>query len=118
MKVLIVDDNPQMREMIRRFLPVSAEEIRECPDGAFALAAYTDFLPDYVLMDWQMNVMDGLTATREILKNFPEAKILMVTQYDDAELQEAAGKAGASGFILKDDISALRQIFSADEQQF
>ena len=114
MKVLIVDDNPQMREMTRQFLPASADEIRECADGAFAFSAYADFLPDYVLMDWQMKQTDGLTATREILKSFPEARVLLVTQFDDAELRASAAEAGIQGFISKDNLSALREILRCD----
>lgn len=116
MKILIVDDNPEMREMMRQFLPASIEEIRYCSDGLAALSAYSKFVPDLVLMDWQMKQMDGLTATREIIKNFPDANVLIVTQYDDAELKEAAAQAGASGFVLKDELSVLRRIISASKK--
>ena len=118
MKILIVDDNPEMREMMRQFLPAWVEEIRDCSDGVAALSAYSNFLPDFVLMDWQMKQMDGLTATREIIKNFPDAKVLIVTQYDDAELKEAAAQAGASGFVLKDELFVLRHIISASKENF
>lgn len=111
MKVLIVDDNPQMREMMRHYLPCSGNEIRECADGVNALAAYMDFLPDFVLMDWQMKQMDGLTATREILRLFPEAYILLVSQYDDAELRKTAFEIGIRDFISKDNLKRLREIF-------
>jgi DNA-binding NarL/FixJ family response regulator len=57
-------------------------------------------------MDWEMRT-DGLTATRRIIKAHPEARILIVTQHDDAELREMAIKAGARGFVLKDDLLAL-----------
>ena len=60
-------------------------------------------------MDWEMKVIDGLAATCQIVSSFPDAQILMVTQYDDVELRRAAAKAGASGFISKDDLQALRQ---------
>ncbi len=110
MKVLIVDDNPQMREMMRHYLPCSGDEIRECVDGVNALAAYTNFLPDFVLMDWQMKQMDGLTATREILHFFPEAHIFLVSQYDDAELRKTAFEIGIRDFISKDDLLSLRSI--------
>ncbi len=113
MKVLIVDDNPQMRRMIRRFLPASFDEVRECSDGAFALSDYIEFQPDLVLMDWQMKRMDGLTATGEILRIFPEACILLVTQFDDAELREAATESGARGFVAKDNLIMLRSILRA-----
>jgi CheY-like chemotaxis protein len=115
MKVLIVDDNPLMREMVRQYLPVMTDEVREVDDGALAVAAYRDFLPDFVLMDWQMKLMDGLTATRRIVGDFPNARILIVTQFDDRELRSAASEAGAVGFVLKEDLQSLRSILK--EQQ-
>jgi DNA-binding NarL/FixJ family response regulator len=65
------------------------------------------------LMDWEMNEMDGITATKQIIKNFPKANILLVTQYDDDILRIAAKEAGACGYVLKDDLSALRKIVAA-----
>ena len=114
MKILIVEDNPQMREMLRLWLEDAADEIEDCEDGAEAIAAYIRFLPDWVLMDWEMKRVDGLTATREIVAAFPNAKILMVTMHDKAELRKAVSAAGACGFILKDDLSALRRRIIAD----
>lgn len=113
MKILIVDDNRKMREMMRGYLQQISGEIRECEDGTEALPAYRDFLPDFVVMDWQMNRMDGIKAAGEILKSFPEAKILMVTQFDDSELRSSAAAAGISAFILKDNLLMLRAILQA-----
>lgn len=59
MKLLIVEDNPVMRQMIRRLLADLAEDIRECDDGDEALALYCVFQPDWVLMDWQMPRLNG-----------------------------------------------------------
>jgi CheY-like chemotaxis protein len=108
MKILIVDDNCKMREMMKTFLQDLTEDFRECEDGNQALSVYRKFHPDWVLMDWEMNEMDGLTATKQIIENFPEAQVLLVTQYDDRELREAAGEAGACGFVLKDNLLLLR----------
>ncbi len=101
-----------MREMMRSFLQDLTDEFCECADGCEALDSYRNFLPDWVLMDWEMRQMDGLTATRQIVKRFPEANILLVTQYDDAELREAANEAGACGFFLKDDLQKLRSLLA------
>jgi NarL family two-component system response regulator LiaR len=109
-KVLIVDDNEQIREMTKIFLGGIAGEIRECEDGKDAFDAYADFLPDWVLMDWEMKQMDGLSATREIIEGFPTARILIFTQFDDSELKASALEAGAIGFVLKDDMQALGSI--------
>ncbi len=105
-KVLIVDDSRPMRELIKLTLHGVAEVVGECADGADALRWYEATLPDWVLMDWEMRT-DGLTATRRIIGAHPEARILMVTQHDDAGLRDAAIAAGARGFVLKDDLLAL-----------
>lgn len=111
--VLIVEDHEQMRELMKMTLSGVAQVIGECCDGTDALTAYTEFLPDWVLMDYEMKQMDGITALRSILNSFPVAKILMVTQYDDFKLQAAATDAGASGFFVKDDLLALRTYLEA-----
>ena len=111
MKVLIVDDSEQARLMIRRYLFNLADEVCECDDGAGALAAYRDFMPDWVLMDWEMKQMDGIEATRSIIDAFPTARILMVTQHNDRELRSAANEAGACGFFPKDNLLDLSEFF-------
>jgi DNA-binding NarL/FixJ family response regulator len=106
LKILIVDDNPQARTMIKHYLHELADVVAECADGADALDCYEKNRPDWVLMDWEMRT-DGLTATRRIIKAHPEARILIVTQHDDDSLRDAALAAGARGFVLKDDLLAL-----------
>ena len=108
MKILIVEDNQPMRRIIRRVVNDVADEVIECSDGAQAFALYAEQLPDWVLMDIEMAEVDGISATRQIKADFPNANILIVTNYDDAGLREAASEAGASGFILKDNLFALR----------
>lgn len=108
MKVLIVDDNEQARQMIKQYLRELSDEFRECEDGAEAVAAYAEFQPDWVLMDWEMKQVGGLVATRSIIADFPDAHILMVTNYDEKDLRQAAEEAGARGFVLKDDLLMLQ----------
>ena len=84
MKVLIVDDNEKVRELVRDYLPASVREIYECADGGEAFALYRKHLPDWVLMDLQMAEINGITAIREIIAEFPTANICMVTAFDDA----------------------------------
>ncbi len=67
MKLLIVEDNPEIRRVMKRMLAGLAAEIAECSDGAEALAAYIAQRPDYVLMDIEMKTMDGIAATRQII---------------------------------------------------
>jgi CheY-like chemotaxis protein len=101
MRLLIVDDNTSVRRLIRGIVASVAEEIQECESGVTALAAYLEYHPDFVLMDIEMKELDGIAATIQIKAAHPAAKIIMVTNYDDAELREAARDAGACGYVLK-----------------
>jgi len=117
MSFLIVDDNCVMRRTIRFVVSEFAREINECEDGAEALSAYEKYLPDWVLMDVEMREKDGLTATREICTSFLDAKIVIVTKYGDAAIREAAQKAGACGFVLKENLLELRGIIANQVDQ-
>lgn len=111
--ILIVDDNAAMRRMIGRIVKDYAGRIYECSDGSQALKAYKENHPDWVLMDIEMKEKDGLTATEEILTNFPKAKILIVTKYDDEGMRNAARCAGACGYVLKENLLDIRGIISS-----
>src|SRR5215207_1147434 len=94
--ILIVDDSMPMRDLIKMTLAGAAEIVGECDDGAGALAAYERLQPDWVLMDIEMKGVDGITATRQITAAYPQARIIIVTDYDDDDLRRAAAEAGAS----------------------
>jgi len=96
-----------VRRLIKSLLVGLASEIHECGDGTEALAAYNCQRPDFVLMDIQMKVMDGITATRRIREADPTARIIIVSDYDQPDLQEAADKAGACGYVIKENLSDL-----------
>jgi two-component system response regulator DegU len=110
MKILIVEDNPTVRRLIRRAVTDVASEIEECEDGADVLRAYGAQLPDIVLMDVRMPRLNGLAATRLLLNSYPGARVLFVTDYDDDELRHAASEAGACGFALKNNLTELEAI--------
>ncbi len=110
MKVLIVDDNKQVRRLLRDYLPTSVDEIFECADGDKAFALYQKHRPDWVLMDWEMLNTNGITAIREIIAEFPKANICMVTAFDDEAVRTEALSAGASGFVVKDNLFELEAI--------
>lgn len=113
MKLLIVDDNTEMRKLMRSLLEGLAEEIFECSDGSQAFAAYTLHRPDWVLMDIEMPQTDGITASRQLTNAFPAARVLVVTKYDDEEMREEAANAGACGYVLKENLPALRNFLFA-----
>jgi two-component system response regulator DegU len=111
MKIMIVDDNPKMRRLIRSIVDDLVDEIYECDDGRQAIALYAEHRPDWVLMDLRMREVDGMEATSHIIASFPQAKVVMVTDYDDAELREAARRAGACRYINKRSLFELRRLF-------
>jgi DNA-binding NarL/FixJ family response regulator len=107
MTVLIVDDNPGVRRLLRRVVLDTASTVWECSDGAEALAVYADLRPDIVLMDIHMSNMDGLAATRQIREFHPQAHVVVVTDYDDDDLRKAASESGACGYALKQNLTEL-----------
>ena len=112
MRILIVEDNQIIRRLIRSIVTDLAEDIRECSDGAEALAAYKQRKPDWVLMDIKMKELDGLAAARQIKAEFPDANIVIVTNFDEADLREAASAAGAIAYVVKEDLFALRDVLT------
>ena len=107
MLIQIVDDSPNMREAIKSVLDAFSAEFIESGDGDEAVSQYAQHKPDLVIMDIRMDRMDGIAATRAIRSQSPHARVVMVTQYDDNDLRAAAREAGAEGYVLKCDPSAL-----------
>lgn len=99
-----------MRQLLKKLLGDLAENFIECEDGAQALEAFRQCQPDWVLMDIKLKTVDGLAATRQIMTAFPEARIIVVTSFDDNRLRAAAKNAGACGYVNKDNLLELRQI--------
>src|SRR5258705_5144275 len=110
LNLLIVEDNQRMRELIKGIVSDLAGNITECGDGADALSAYSRCRPDWVLMDIRMKQMDGISATREIKASYPDAHIMIVTDYDNLSIREAARKAGASEYVTKENLFEVRRI--------
>ena len=102
--ILIVDDSPVLREGLKAVLSNSPifDIIGEASDGIEAIDSVRKFHPALVLMDLSMPRMDGIAATKEIKKQWPETKILVFTIHKSPEYWNAALKAGADGYIEKD----------------
>lgn len=109
MKLMIVDDNSAMRQMIRNMVANPDDAVCECVDGADAVRAFPGMLPDVVLMDLQMPAMNGIQATMRIKQEFPEANIIIVSNFNDQEFREEAKEAGANSYFTKDDLIHLQQ---------
>jgi CheY-like chemotaxis protein len=106
--ILIADDDPRIRELLKSFLADLNAQFIECADGVEAVLAYRQYHPDWALMDLQMGGLDGITATQAITESFPEARVLIVTQFEGPQLRKAAREAGACGYVLKDNLHRVR----------
>lgn len=112
-RVLIADDHTLVRDGIRSLLALVAdiEVVGEAANGREALERTAEFAPDVVLMDLAMPIMSGLEATRRIAREFPETKVLALTQYDDSEYVVPVIEAGARGLVTK--MAAFSELASA-----
>lgn len=104
LRVLIVDDEELVRTGLQMILEAEDDIMVAglAVDGADAVRRSQELAPDVVLMDIRMPVMDGLEATRQILKDGSAVKVVILTTFDLDEHVYEALRAGASGFLLKD----------------
>lgn len=116
-RVLIVDDHAILRDGIRTLLERQADidVIGEASNGKEAVSQVCSLQPDIVLMDIAMPEMNGLEATRLIASQYPDVRILILTQHDNREFITPLLQAGASGYILKKSggrelINAIREV--------
>ncbi|MEJ2634731.1 MAG: response regulator transcription factor [Calditrichia bacterium] len=110
MKILIVEDNAKMQDMIHNILMHGLGKvgaIHRCRDGQEAVDLYEILKPDWVLMDIRLELMNGLTASRKIKAEHPDAKIIIVTHYADAAYREKAKNIGVCAYVLKESLSDL-----------
>lgn len=119
--VLLVDDEPLLRLGFRMVLQSQPDltVVGEAADGAAAINRTAELDPDVVLMDIRMPGVDGIDATRRIVRDHPRSKVLILTTFDLDEYAFTGLKAGASGFLLKnvppeDLLSAIRAVAAGD----
>ena len=103
-RVLIVDDHAVVRKGLSAFLNAfdDLELVGESSNGEDALRQCKELQPDVVLMDLVMPGMDGVSATSAIRKSCPNTQVIILTSYNEEERVQAALKAGAIGYLLKD----------------
>jgi DNA-binding NarL/FixJ family response regulator len=103
-RILIVDDHTVVRRGLRGFFDVSddIEVVGEATDGAQGVALSAQLVPDVVLMDLVMPVMDGPAAIAAIRAAQPEVEVVAMTSFIEEEKVTAALEAGAIGYLLKD----------------
>ena len=112
-KIMIVDDHTLVRDGMRALLELvdDFEVVGEAANGKEAYEKIGGLLPDIVLMDLAMPIMNRLEATRRIRKEFPRVRIIAVTQHEDSEYVVPIIRSGARGFITK--MAASSEIISA-----
>jgi NarL family two-component system response regulator LiaR len=103
-RVLIADDHAVVRQGLRTFLELQddIEVMGDAGDGEEAVAAALDGRPDVVIMDLVMPGLDGIEATRRILRERPATRVIALTSFLDDEKVLPAVRAGAAGYLLKD----------------
>ena len=103
MRILIADDHALFRESLRSLLTArDLEVVGEASNGREAVEKAWETKPDVVLMDLAMPEVDGLAATKHLVAELPEVKVVILTASDDDESLFEAIKAGAKGYLLKD----------------
>jgi two-component system, OmpR family, response regulator ResD len=99
--VLVVDDDPLVRDLLAAVLGDDAFDVRFAVDGKAALAAAAERAPDLVVLDVMMPGMDGYEVCRRLRETYPEMRILMLTARATDDAEEAAMAAGADAFLTK-----------------
>lgn len=115
--IFIADDHAIVRSGIQALLETmdGLEVVGEAADGQQTVTAVTSLRPDVILMDLEMPIMDGIEAIKQIMNQWPEARILVLTSFATDDRVFPAVKAGALGYLLKDSgpdalVQAIRQV--------
>ncbi|MCA0971559.1 response regulator transcription factor [Halobacillus litoralis] len=103
-RIVLIDDHKLFREGVKRILDFesSFEVVAEGDDGSSAAQLIEQYMPDVVLMDINMPTMNGVEATAEITKKFPDMKVIILSIHDDENYVTHALKTGAQGYLLKE----------------
>lgn len=110
-KVLLVDDHAVVRDGIRARLEQSKDFIvvGEAMNGRDALIRAEELIPDVVLMDISMPVMNGMDAAKQLREKYPDMKVIILTMHEHKEYIQGVIRCGAQGYILKD-VSAQEMV--------
>lgn len=121
-RIIIADDHTMFRQGLIRLLQGNddIEIIAECGDGRMALGTVRKFIPDVVVLDISMPVMDGLTAARRIIQGGLPTKIVVLTSHDAPHVRQQAAAAGAHAFVLKSEafeqlLATIRAVAQSSE---
>ncbi|CEA03504.1 Response regulator protein VraR [Jeotgalicoccus saudimassiliensis] len=108
MRIAIVDDDPLVVSALSTIVRNSNYDVITTGTSGFdAVNLYKEHQPDLLMTDIRMREKSGLQASKEILKDFPEAKILLITTFKDDEYIHEALNIGCKGYLLKDNLTGI-----------
>lgn len=109
-KILVVDDEPEVRKLMEHFLTGKGFEVRVAENGRLGLATLETFKPDLVLLDMHMPELDGAGTLREVARRWPTLPVIMVTVNEDVETTSRLLQLGAADYVPKPfDLDYLEQ---------
>lgn len=111
LSILIADDQPAFRKLLRRALRDVATEVIECQDGVEAVDAFERNQPDWALLDWMMPKLDGIATARSIRMRHPEARVVLMSVHSAPLLAQEAADAGAFSFFPKERLKDILALF-------
>ena len=114
MKFIIADDDERFRKYLREFITKEGDECIELDDGIKVSSVYKEFCPDWVLLDILMKNVSGFKAAEQLKKNFPEARIVIISSYSDERFRKKAKKVGAVTFVSKENLFDLKEFIYPD----
>ena len=120
-KILVVDDHPLVRQGIAQFINQEKDMTvcGEASDGHEALSVIEDMDPDLVIVDIEMKGLSGMELVRNMKVHYPKVPVLMLSMYDESLYAERALRAGARGYLMKEEdpekvVQAIRIVLNGD----
>lgn len=119
-KFLLVDDSSMMRRNLRSLMESEGHEVAaEMANGRDLIDMYRQHKPDVVTLDIGMPLMDGITALKSLISEFPDAKVIMISAFDQRNKVLEAIKLGAKAYLLKPIVpenvmESIRQVLEQD----
>ncbi len=115
-KLLIVEENGAMSRLLRALLEGLAISVSQCNEGARALEACANSMPDYVVIDLNLADVDAFGAIRQMVASHPGVRILLLGEGDDTRLRGRAAEAGVWKYVLKESLIDVRRFLEAAEE--
>ncbi len=114
MRLMIVDDHPPAREMIRQFLALPGVTVCECGSGEEALQQVREFKPHWITVDVSMPGLNGFQTTQALRAEHPPARIVIITSYNESHYRQRSREAGAVALVSKENLIAVRILLARE----